>query len=219
MPSAAAADQNGSRRAVVELELPGARRNLDAAQAEPVRALELARGALRILERHRGERREAPGMPARDRGERVVVHLGHRERGVRGRVGVEHEGRARDRLHVDAEAIHVGQPRGRVAHARVQRAHGLAPDLREAPFARLHDARIEVARPRARGTRPRPRRPCGCGDRRVHGQRQTPKTRNPVDTHEARAQVTSSLRLPIAPAPTIQLRSSWSPFASSSGLS
>ena len=48
---------------------------------------------------------------------------------------------------------------------------------------------------------------------------QTPNTRKPVDTQDARCQVTSSLRAPMAPAPMIQLRSSWSPFASISGLS
>lgn len=39
-------------------------------------------------------------------------------------------------------------------------------------------------------------------------QRQMPKTRNPVDTQEITCHVTSSGRLPIIPAATIQLRNS-----------
>ena len=205
---------------VVELERAGARRDLDSAQAEPVRALELARARSGILQRHRGERREALGVPPRDRGQRVVVHLRDREREVGRRVGVEHERGARERLHVDAQAIHVGEPRGRVAHARVERPHGAAADVREAPLRPLDDARVE---PRALA---REERDDLLGhdvvveiDDTVLRHCHTPNTRKPVETHDARNQVTSSLRSPMAPAPMIQLRSSWSPFASISGLS
>ncbi len=150
--------RNVSSDFVVEIARPHVVADLHAVVARGLRAARLAAGRIDVLQRHLRQGLEALRRVLHEL-QRAVVHaLAPRQRALDRIRVAEHHRRRADDLDVDAVAVHVLEPRGRVPQRRLDRTERLVAlhDLAGAVGVLRQPRRVD--RVERRGFLPRDRR-------------------------------------------------------------